>query len=155
MPDRASLLLDANILLLLVVGRIDQRLIDRYKRTANRFVAADYLLLVRFAGRFNRIYTTPHILTEVSNLLTGFHDPYRREAREVLGRLIEELIEVLPEARDIVQSPEYAHLGLTDTAIITVVKTDIVVLTDDVALMNALYAIHYPVINFNHLRDVG
>lgn len=62
-----GVLVDANILLLFFIGSYDTKLITRFKRTS-RFTVRDYELVGNFLAAFERRITTPHILTEVSNL---------------------------------------------------------------------------------------
>src|SRR5438445_13474765 len=64
---QAGILVDTNILLLLLIGNYDRSLITTFRRT-DKFTESDYVLLVDFLSRFATIYTTTHVLTEVSNL---------------------------------------------------------------------------------------
>src|SRR5437667_6470122 len=64
---RAGILVDSNILLLLLVGNFNRRLISKFKRTQT-FDEQDYDILVDLLANFGSIHTTPHVLTEVSNL---------------------------------------------------------------------------------------
>ncbi len=65
-----TLLLDTNLLLLLFIGGKDSSLIPKAK-TLSAFVEDDYDLLGEVINNssFNSLVTTPHIMTEVSNLL--------------------------------------------------------------------------------------
>lgn len=60
-------LVDANLLLLVMIGSFDRDLIASFKRTC-AYSIRHYDLLVRLLGYFSTVVTTPHILTEVSNL---------------------------------------------------------------------------------------
>jgi len=64
---RNGVLVDANLLLLYLVGRWDYRLVPKFKRT-DRYTVSDFILLTRFLAQFAKILTTPNVLTEVSNL---------------------------------------------------------------------------------------
>lgn len=66
---RTGVLVDTNLLLLFFVGGYDRSLVERFRRTADRFVAPDFDTLSALLMSFERIVTTPHILTETSNLL--------------------------------------------------------------------------------------
>jgi len=63
-----SILIDTNILLFLVIGSVDEKLITKIKRT-NTFTINEFKLLLDFIKPFSNIVVTPKILTEVSNLL--------------------------------------------------------------------------------------
>ena len=62
-----GVLLDTNILLLYFVGAFNPEEIPRFKRT-KMFTVEDHDTLVGILGYFEKIVTTPNILTEVSNL---------------------------------------------------------------------------------------
>jgi hypothetical protein len=64
-----GVLVDTNLLLLLFVGGYDRGLVERFPRTADRFVSVDYDTLAGLLSGFRQIVTTPHILTETSNLI--------------------------------------------------------------------------------------
>jgi hypothetical protein len=63
----AGVLVDTNLLLVYFVGAFDPALIPKFKRT-RMYTLEDHPLLVRVLGFFEKVVTTPHILTEVSNL---------------------------------------------------------------------------------------
>jgi hypothetical protein len=65
-----TLLLDTNLLILLFIGSKDSLMISK-ARTLSAFVEDDYDLLGKVinSNSFNSLVTTPHIMTEVSNLL--------------------------------------------------------------------------------------
>ncbi len=68
-----GLLLDTSPLLLLYLGLYAPQQIERFPRTRSEgFTRKDYEFILDFAGGFDRLITTPHILTEVSNFLV--HD---------------------------------------------------------------------------------
>ena len=66
-PNAAGLLVDTNLLVLLVVGSVNRDRIETFKRTS-KYTKADYDLLTRVLGAFQKIYTVAHVLAEVSNL---------------------------------------------------------------------------------------
>jgi hypothetical protein len=77
-----QLLLDTNLLLLLFIGGKDISLIGKAK-TLSAYTEEDDELLREFASlnRFTGLLTTPHIITEVSNLLGKERDDIRRVGR--------------------------------------------------------------------------
>ena len=64
----SSLLLDSNVLVLLVAGRVDRHLIGTHRRL-KQYTAADYDRLTRMLADRERLTVTPNTLTEASNLL--------------------------------------------------------------------------------------
>ena len=90
-----GVLVDTNLLLLLFVGSYDLERIERFKRTM-QFTRDDFARLVALLGVFERRVTTPHILTEVSNL--AGHLP--TESRLAFAAVYRELLMRLFEIRD-------------------------------------------------------
>ena len=148
-----GVLVDTNILLLLFVGSVESRLIERFKRTMARgFKVSDYELLMNFLKLFeSRVVTTPHILTEVSNL-AGQLGSQKQRFFSHFAKGISRLIEYYEPSENLAQAESFVKFGLTDTAIIDLVKGQFLVLTDDFRLYNYLGKQGVDVINFNHLR---
>ena len=88
-----GLLIDTNILLLFFVGLYDRSWVERFKRT-RRYTAQDFDLLMEIVLRFDRIITTPHILSEVSNLSGQWAEPERGKYFEHFAQRITNLSEV-------------------------------------------------------------
>ena len=59
---------DANLLVLLVVGTVQRSLIGRHPRL-KAYIADDFDVLVKLLDTGEKIYVTPNTLTETSNLL--------------------------------------------------------------------------------------
>ena len=70
---KSGVFVDAEILLLYIVGSKDPRLIRNFGRTAN-FDENDFNLVSEFIEKFDHKITSPHILTEVSDLLGESND---------------------------------------------------------------------------------
>jgi len=86
-------LIDANLLVLYLVGKTNKRRIRDFK-PCDRFETEDFDLLEDLVGYLGKVFTTPHILTEVSNLakLRGNDLP---AFRMVYKALVEQMDEVL------------------------------------------------------------
>jgi hypothetical protein len=71
-------LVDTNLLLLLLIGSYDRALVGErgFKRVA-KYTVEDFATLVLFLRHFKRSVTTPHILTEVSNLAGQLPDDHK------------------------------------------------------------------------------
>ncbi len=148
---QAGIMVDTNILLLFFIGAFDQDLIPKFKRTKT-FSVEDYEVLVRFLRPFDRIATTPHILTEVSNLSGQLGEPARSEYFKKFSSDITLLKEENVASRDVAQMQEFVKFGLTDTGIIHLTKGKYLVLTDDFRLSQYLQSAGVDVVNFNHIR---
>ena len=105
--------------------------------------------------RFERLYTSAHVMAEVSNLtdLTGGERLLaRRKLKDMLAILQEPW---MPSVRA-AQSARYESLGLTDAAIMALAREHkCAVLTADFNLYQALSGDGIPVLNFAHLQELS
>jgi rRNA-processing protein FCF1 len=148
----AGIIVDTNLLLLLLIGSHSPTLISSFKRTT-RYTSSDFDILVEALALFSTLLTTPHILTEVSNLAGQLGDPGRQEVMRDLAAIIAVLSELQVPAEEAARDPAFPRFGLTDIAILQHASEGrYLVLTDDFRLSQYLASIGVEVINFNHLR---
>lgn len=148
---RLGILLDTNILLVYVIGRFDQGRIEHFKRT-NTFTRKDYVFLEEFLTHFERIVTTPHVLTEVSNLAANLSEPDKSRCFKSFAADIEVLEEHFEGAKSIARSTSFRRLGITDASLSIIARDRFLVLTDDLGLYSSLLGYGVDAINFNHIR---
>jgi hypothetical protein len=146
-----SVLLDTNLLVLLVVGLYDKRLIGNHKRT-NTFTVEDFDLLVESIEGYEMLWVTSHCLAEVSNLLKHTHESQAKELLIVLKQFISDKKESHVPKEIIFKNNYFNRLGIADTGIIIKSKRVSCVLTVDFDLYTEIARLGYNVINFNHLR---
>ncbi len=125
---------DANLLVLLVVGGVDPEIIAKHRRL-NGYTAADHetLLKVLFS-RVNRVFITPNTLTEASNLLGQHGEPERSLLMGGLRYIIngnEEIVVASGQASD---NPAFQSLGLTDAVLLEAVSEERPLITVDLHL---------------------
>lgn len=150
-----GILVDTNILLLFFVGSANRKRIARFSRT-EKYSIGDYELLVSAFKFFDLILSTPHILTEVYNLINQIGDPDRSRCLEEFARVVQcldKFQEVLIESKQITQSQGFVKFGLTDCGIQQVAQGQYLVLTDDLKLASYLGHQQVDVLNFNHIRS--
>ena len=154
-----NVLLDSNLLLLVVSASADIRSLSSFKRVAD-FTVQDYELLVRFLKSFKILVTTPHILTEVSNLANSLSGSYRRNFFNRFTALIHagedhsSVVERWTPALKLASLPEFPLLGITDCAVGDL-GFDALVVTADYRLSGVLRNRGIPVLNFRDLRAVS
>jgi hypothetical protein len=149
-----GILLDANLLLVYVVGVYDPEQIKRFKHTS-AFTVDDFELLDRLLEHFRTVATTPPVLTEVSNFLGHLSGDPRRRCTAILQRLIPRLNEAHRASRELCEHPYFRQFRLTDTGIAEVAANSYLVVTDDLPLYHALANDEQAVVNFNHLRTAN
>ena len=121
--------IDANLLVLLVIGAVDRALVGRHRR-ARRFAPEDYDRLRALAGDW-RVCVTPNTLTEASNLVYDERDDRFLAARREIVLVGEET--TVPSERA-VRDPAFPRLGLTDAALLDVISPERPLLTVDLSL---------------------
>jgi hypothetical protein len=131
----APVLLDSNLLLLLVIGTIDRRLITSFKRTQH-FSESDYDAVREIASLSGRLITTPHIVTETSNLANQLPDRMKERFFHTLRDMIAMMEERYTSAR-ILSEHKLFYFGITDVAMLTEQlattesEQEVIVLTQD------------------------
>ncbi|MEK7949084.1 hypothetical protein [Luteolibacter soli] len=147
-----TVLVDTNLLVLLVVGLADPKLIEKHKRT-QAFSSDDFMLFGLFLERYEQIVVTPGILAETSNLLRQTGEPARSALLAQLMVLIDGAAEVHITGRTAAACPRFLQLGLTDCSILEATKAAEHLVTVDLDLYVEAARTGLPVTNFNHLRQ--
>ncbi len=146
-----GLLVDTNLLLLYLVGAYDERQIRGFRRT-EQFEPEDFLVLAAFIGQFGQVVTTPHVLTETSNLLGQLSGHVRAGCFTLLRQSISLMREHQAPAATIAADPDFIRFGITDMAIAEASPGTYLVLTDDLPLYSYLGGRGVDVLNFNNIR---
>jgi hypothetical protein len=144
-------ILDSNLLLLLLCASFDRELVSSFKRL-NSFQSEDIELLSETLKVFSVLKTTPHVLTEVSNLANSLPGWIKPD----WSKHFSTQVQVIPEewlSAAYIASGDFMWLGLADAALVALAKTH-VVLTIDFPLSNSLESQGLNVINFTHLRSM-
>jgi hypothetical protein len=150
---RRELLIDTNLLLLYFVGAFRPDRIRSFNRTSG-YTVDDFALLEMVISGFKRLTTTPHVLTEVSNLMGQCEEPLRSDLRGCLGTTIEEWKETSTASRTLTKAPHFPRFGLTDTAIADLAPASCLILTADRPLAGLLEAKGLAVIRFSDLQRI-
>ena len=142
-----GILLDTNLLLLLTVGfkSIDE--ISRFKRTQT-FSQQDYKALRKLIDQSKKLFTTPNILTEATNLLpSNFYS--------VLATLTEKFEECYLPSLEVMQYDvkSYEKFGLSDSVLRKLAEENILILTVDAPFYHYASGLGLSVENFNHIRQ--
>ena len=147
-------LIDSNILLLLIVGRVSQELIIRHCRLEG-FSAEDYDILTDLLQNVGQEFVTPNTLTEASNLLGQHREPERSRLFQELRSIILDSEEVVVTSAIASGNRAFSRLGLTDAALLEAVSDDNPLLTVDHNLHKAaLEAGSGFAVNFTAFRRV-
>jgi hypothetical protein len=150
--QRRALLIDSNLALLYLVGGHDSRLIGdgKYNKLSN-YDVDDYRLLVRLKSLFRRAVTTPHVLTEVSNLVCDLPEQTKSACLRKFHATFVAIDELPIASMEAAQWQDFHFLGLTDSALALVSRKNLIV-TDDARLVKKMNEAGLEALNFNHLR---
>ncbi|HWG19405.1 MAG TPA: hypothetical protein VG225_02675 [Terracidiphilus sp.] len=144
-------ILDSNLLLLDWCCRFNPSLLRSFKRLS-RFEPEDVILLSETLRLFSSHWTTPHVLTEVSNLANSLPS----WIKDTWIVFVSEQIRLIPESYEsssnLVSDPVAIRFGLTDSALVKLASTH-VILTMDWPLSALLESRNLAVVNFNRLRE--
>ena len=144
---------DANLLVLLVVGSLNRDLIGKHRRL-RAYSAEDYEILIDLL-RPARVLVTPNTLTETSNLLAQHPEPERSRFFKRLQFVIRESKEVVVASVVASANSAFGRLGLTDAALLEAVTPDTPLVTVDLDLyLAACKRGEKFALNFTHLREM-
>jgi len=149
----AGVVLDTNLLVLYLVGRVRPTAIATTKITS-RYRDSDFYLLDELIRRYDAITsmtTTPHVLAETSNLGRKLPTYVHTQFFFAFSAAVRAMTEELVPAADIVESPLLTKLGVADVGLWKLANTHLVV-TDDFPLAQRLETDSRRVLNFNHFR---
>lgn len=147
---RRRLLLDTNVLLLLILAKIDATQVGR--GSLSKYEYSDFLALHLICENFSALLTTPHILTEVCHL--GSKDvegPKRTMMYELLQR------HSAPEqsiSLSVLGLRSLSRVGVADSVIEALCDRDTLLISDDRELCGIVARRGNHVVNFNHVRDI-
>src|SRR5437879_2423792 len=114
---RKTVALDANLLLLLVVGLTRLNYIATHKRL-KAYTIDDYSLLTTLIAESAGIVATPNAFSEASNLLRQTGEPARSQILKRVRSLIQNTSEIYITSIDACSRDEFVRLGLSDSAML-------------------------------------
>ncbi|WP_201596323.1 PIN domain-containing protein [Psychrobacter vallis] len=145
-------LLDANLLTMYLVAQLGDGEVEKFKRT-QEYKTADAKILDETLLGFKSIITTPQVLTETANLLDWFTGKKRQILFGYLSQFVITVDEKYLTAKQIILSPAFIKLGLSDAALFDICHLDkCVLLTADLDLYGFAAGHGIEAINFTHLR---
>jgi rRNA-processing protein FCF1 len=144
------ILLDSNLLILLLLGSFDIKLIASFKRLSE-FSISDFRAIRDLSQSF-KIATSSHVLTEVSNLAKDL--PQRQGAFRYIATRIAYLKENVVSAVEVTPNPEFSTFGITDAVLASLCDTHVLV-TNDGRLAAHLRSKRQSVLTLDDFRQKG
>jgi hypothetical protein len=147
-----GIIVDTNLLLLYGVGLADSAGILRLKRT-QQYSVEDFERLRAFLTPFHRIITTPHILTELSNLAIDKRDANPIPYLPVLIEIIRGAKELHIEKEAVLDLEYLPRLGIADCVTLELARIhDYLVVTDDFPLLGYVRSLEREALSMNDIR---
>jgi hypothetical protein len=124
------ILIDANALVVLLLGFIDPRLIGKNNRTSI-YEEEDFYDLLNVIGKIEQIVVLPNIWTEVDNLLNDLSGSYKYVYVKKITDTIKATTERYINSLTGTTSPAFFDLGLTDSLLLEYSKECDLLITSD------------------------
>jgi hypothetical protein len=144
-------ILDSNLLLLRWCGALDVSLLKTFKRLQG-FTVSDLQILGEVLSTLGDVKTTPHVLTEVSNLANALPSWKKLAWTSHLAEQIGLVEEHWKPDSEILLDRSLGVFGLADAALGNLARTHLI-LSVDWPLCNHLAARGLAAINFHTLRS--
>lgn len=146
-----SVLVDTNLLVLLIVGTADRKLIETHRRT-RAFMERDYDELCGLLEGFDELWITAHCLAETSNLLKQTNSRTGADLLRHLAAFCSGTRESYVPKDLLVTDDLFPRLGVADTGFVQKSKRVDCSITVDLPLYLAISGLGRNVVNFNHVR---
>lgn len=143
-----GLLVDTNIILLYIVGSLDISIIRNFSRTSG-FTEDDFERVSGFIEYFDIKITTPHILTEVNDLIGN-----RTDLQFALRTYLTLSTEIFLESSKVSDNKFFVEFGLADTAIMETANNSYLVFTEDWKFYGLLENSKIDVVNLAQVRMI-
>jgi hypothetical protein len=135
MPKR--LIIDTNLLLLLVIGAVEEGRHIRNSKRLNAFNITDYDNILKIMCDHDEVFVTPYIATEVSNLI-DLDGHARMLAYQVAKYLFSIFKKVDIDIDKDCESDLFLKFGITDNSLIRLAP-NYFILTSDCRMLDSLF----------------
>ncbi len=149
----SGLVIDTNLLLLLLIGSFDADKIGKIKRI-HKYTLDDFNKLNLLINHLNnKLFVTQSILTEITNLSSGYNDETSYQFFKFLALKLIDLSEPNNSSLELIDKDKtgFYKFGLTDCSVIDSAKKGCLVVTDDFPLYHYLSSLQLDAINYNQL----
>ena len=142
-----DVIIDTNIFILFLVGQINENRIKNYTRNS-LYTKEDYYFLLNVLSDYDRIITSPNILTEVDNILNriGGEDKYKYLV--LVKTMYKQTIEKYIKTEMITQNWYFDSLGITDSSILMMAKDCELLISGDRSLCDHAKSLNIKTFDF-------
>lgn len=148
---RKGVVLDANLLILYIVGCFDSQAVSKVRRI-KAYRTKYFSIIASYLAETTRVLITPHVLTETCNLI----DSSNYKVKEIL-EWIKTNFDLFDErhkpSEALMAEAGFTKFGLADSSIEDLCKEGFLAFTDDLPIYGYLANKGHSVYNFSHFRE--
>ncbi|HDN64694.1 MAG TPA: hypothetical protein ENF23_00085 [Methanosarcinales archaeon] len=146
-----EIILDTGPLLLYLIGFYNEKELRRFNYSEDEFTP-----LCMFLRNFKKIFVTPQVLAEVSNLAKNRlkeekFSEFIKFSISILARLGEEHV----DKNEILKREELPMFGITDVSLVRMAERNRLLLTDDGPLFWYCNGKNMPIIHLDRIRFIS
>jgi rRNA-processing protein FCF1 len=142
-----DVIIDTNIFILFLAGQINENKIQRYTRNS-LYTKEDYYLLLNILSNYDRIITSPNILTEVDNILNRITGEDKYKYLVLVMAIYKQTIEKYIKTEIISRNWFFDTLGITDSAILMMAKESELLISGDSSLCDHARSLNIKTFDF-------
>jgi rRNA-processing protein FCF1 len=142
-----DVIIDTNIFILFLAGQINENRIKNY--TSNSlYTKEDYYLLLNILSQYDRIITSPNILTEVDNILNRITGEDKYKYLILVKTIYKQTLEKYIKTETISQNWHFDALGITDSSILMMAKESELLISGDSSLCDYAKSLNIKTFDF-------
>jgi predicted nucleic acid-binding protein len=142
-----DVIIDTNIFILFLAGQINEKRIKNYTRNS-LYTKEDYYFLLNILSNYDRIITSPSILTEVDNILNRITGEDKYRYLILVKTIYKQTIEKYIKTEIISQNLFFDTLGITDSAILMMAKESDLLISGDSSLCDYAKSLNIKTFDF-------
>jgi hypothetical protein len=147
-----DVIIDTNIFILFLAGQINENRIENYTRNS-LYTKEDYYFLLNILSNFDRIITSPNILTEVDNILNRITGEDKYRYLLLVKTIYKQTIEKYIKTETVSQNWFFGALGITDSAILMMAKESELLISGDSSLCDYAKSLNIKTFDFKEYID--
>ena len=142
-----DVIIDTNIFILFLAGQINKNKIKNYTRNS-LYTKEDYHFLLNILSNYDRIITSPNILTEVDNILNRITGEDKYKYLVLVKTIYKQTVEKYIKTDIISQNWFFGSLGITDSAILMMAKESELLISGDSSLCDYAKSLNIKTFDF-------
>ena len=148
----SKIILDTNLFLLFIVGKIDINLIPKVNKLS-AYSIEDYYNVLNLIRKADELIVTNSIITETCNHLDKINRKYNNEIFKQSVSIINSMSDRTIKLHQNIVGDTFIIFGFADSEIYNISDNSILILTDDLRFYDYMKNNGRYVFNINHIRQ--